>query len=117
MRIAFSNPVATVPQLHRATAILTLGNGTFEIAIVQRMVLDLDRKTLVVRIERGTTRHGPGLEDTVEFEAQVVVQARRGVALDDEALLRGSRRLPSPRWFGRLGEPVSYTHLTLPTKR
>jgi hypothetical protein len=27
------------------------------------VVLDLDRKALVVRIERGTARHGPGLED------------------------------------------------------
>ena len=69
MRIAFGNPVPTVPQLHRATAILTLGNSALEIAILERMVLDLDRQALVVRIERGTSRHRPGLEDAVEFEA------------------------------------------------
>ena len=104
MRIAFGNPVAAVPELHRAAAILALGNGAFEIAVVERMVLDLDRKALVVRIERGTARHGPGLEDAVELEAEVVVQARRVVPLDDEAQLRGGRRCLLPRRFGRLGE-------------
>ena len=80
MRIALGDPVATVPQLHRAAAILSLGNGALEITILERMVLDLDRKAFVVRIERGTSRHRPGLEDAVEFEAEIVVQApsRRG---------------------------------------
>jgi len=85
MRIAFGNPVAAVPQLHRPAAILALGNGAFEIAIVERVVLDFDRKSLVMRIEGGSARHGPGLEDAIELEAQIVVQAPRFVALDNEA--------------------------------
>ncbi len=52
---AFRLPVAAIPQHHRATAILTLWNRAFEVAIVERVILDLDldldRETLVVRIE------------------------------------------------------------------
>jgi hypothetical protein len=104
MRIAFGNPVAPVPQLHRAAAVLALGDGALEIAIVERVVLDLDGQALVVRITRGPARHGPGLEDAVELEAEVVVQAGRVVALDHETPLRGRRpRLPSCR-FGRSGD-------------
>ena len=51
-----------VPELHRAATILALGDGAFEVTIVQRMVLDLDSKTLVMGIKRGTLRHGPGLK-------------------------------------------------------
>ncbi len=82
-------PITTVPELHGAAAILALRNRAFEIAVVERMVLDLDRQPLVVRIERGPPGHGPGLEDAVEFEPQIVMQARRIVLLDHEpALLR-----------------------------
>ena len=52
MRIALRHPVAAVPQLHRAAAILAFRNGPFEVAVIERMVLDLDRQPLVVRIER-----------------------------------------------------------------
>ena len=104
MRIALGNPVAAVPQLHRAAAILALGNGAFEIAIVERVVLDLDRKALVVRIERGPARHRPGLEDAVELEPEIVVQAPRVVPLDDEAQRRGGRHAPSSPPVRCLGE-------------
>src|SRR5581483_7340723 len=37
-------PSAAVPELHRAAAILAFRNGAFEIAVVERMVLDFDGK-------------------------------------------------------------------------
>ena len=46
---AFGLPVAAVPELHRAAAILALGDGALEVAIVERMILDLHRQPLVVR--------------------------------------------------------------------
>src|SRR6202011_4603490 len=82
-------PIAAVPELHRATAILVLRNRAFEIAVVERMVLDLDREPLVMRVERRSSRDGPGFENTVEFEPQIVVQPRRVMLLDDEAALLG----------------------------
>ena len=73
-------PVAAIPQLHGAAAVLALWNRAFEVAVVERMVLDLHREPLVVRIERRPARDGPRLEDAVELQAQVVVQARRARA-------------------------------------
>src|SRR6266702_886343 len=87
-------PSAAVPQHHRAAAILAFWNRAFEIAIVERMVLDLDRQPLVAWIERRPLRHRPGLEDAVEFEPEIVMQTGRIMLLDDKApLLR--RRHPS----------------------
>ena len=67
-----------------AAAIFALGDRPFEVAIFQRVVLDLDSEALVVRIERGPPRHRPGFEHAVEFEAEVVMQPRSVVFLDHE---------------------------------
>ena len=45
-------PSAAIPQHDGAAAVFAFRNGAFEIAVIQRMVLDLDREPLVVRIER-----------------------------------------------------------------
>src|ERR1700681_3750622 len=76
--------MASIPELHDAAAILTLRNGAFEIAVIQRMVLYFDRQPLVVRIERGAARDRPGFEHTVEFQPQIVMQLLGGMLLDPE---------------------------------
>ncbi|MGY4356834.1 hypothetical protein ACVW0J_003327 [Bradyrhizobium sp. i1.7.7] len=81
-------PGAAVPEHDRAAAILPFRNRAFEIAIVERMVLDLDRQPLVMRIERGSLGDRPRLEHAVELEPQIIVQSRRIVLLDHEAPLR-----------------------------
>ena len=53
VRITLRQPVAAIPQLHRAAAILAFGNGALEVAVVERMVLDLDRQPLD-RADRAT---------------------------------------------------------------
>ena len=73
-----------VPDHDRAAAVLVVGDGAFEITIVERMILDLDREPLVVRIERRPARHRPGLEDAVEFEPKIIMQPRRIMLLDHE---------------------------------
>ena len=78
-------PGAAVPELHGAAAILIVGNGAFEITVIERMVLDLDRKPLVVRIERGPARHRPGFEDAVKLQPEIVMQSRRRMLLDHES--------------------------------
>ena len=52
-------PVAAIPQHDGAAAVLTLGNDAFEVAVVERMVLDLDGKPTLVGVERGSLGHGP----------------------------------------------------------
>jgi hypothetical protein len=44
----------------------------------------VDRKALLARDEARALRHRPAQHDAVEFEPEVVVEARRRVLLDDE---------------------------------
>jgi hypothetical protein len=49
LRSPLSRPSA--PQHHRAAAVLALGYGSLEVAVVERMRLDLDRQPLVGGID------------------------------------------------------------------
>ena len=94
-------PVATVPQHYRAAAVLSLRDRAFEVAIVERVVLDLHRQTANLRVQRRALGHRPGLEHPVELQAEVVVQPRRLVLLDHEAqAVRGARRFAPARLGG-----------------
>ena len=48
------------------------------------MVLDVHGHALVGRIEAGPLGHGPRHEHAIEFQPEVVVQARGRMLLDDE---------------------------------
>ena len=89
---SFGRPEAAVPQHDRAAAVLALGDRAFEVAVVERVVLDLDRQPLVGGVERRALGHRPGLEHAVVLEAEIVVQAGGGMLLDDEARVFGARR-------------------------
>ena len=41
-------PIAAVPQHDRAAAVLVLGNRAFEVAVVERVILDLDGQPTIV---------------------------------------------------------------------
>ena len=49
--VAHRLPMAAIPELYRAAAILALGNGPFEVAVVERMVFDFDSQATVPRTE------------------------------------------------------------------
>jgi hypothetical protein len=105
----FRLPIAAVPEHHRAAAVLALGDGAFEIAVVERVVLDLDRQPAVVRVHGQAPGHRPGLEGPVELQTEVEVQAGGVVLLDDEAQAPGGLNLLlaagfAPTWFWGLGE-------------
>lgn len=55
----FRHPVAAIPELDRATAILALGNSPLEIAVIKRVIFDLHRQAFVVRIDGRTLSDGP----------------------------------------------------------
>ena len=80
---AFRSPVSAVPQLHRAAAILTFRNRAFEVSVVERMILHLDRQSLVLGIDRGSASDRPGLEHAAQLESEVPVQPPGGVFLND----------------------------------
>src|SRR5947208_2227707 len=60
-------PIAAVPQLDRAAAILALGDGALEVAIVERVILDLDGEPLVMGIQGRAARDGPRLEHAIQL--------------------------------------------------
>ena len=48
------------------------------------MVFHLDGKALVMRIERGASSYSPGFEDAIQLKAQVIMQPRGVMLLDNE---------------------------------
>jgi hypothetical protein len=77
--------IAAIPNHDCAAAILAFRNSAFEVAVVQRVVFDLDRKSLVMRVERGAFGDGPGFEDAIELKPQVIMKVRCGMFLNDKA--------------------------------
>jgi len=64
---------------------LALRNSPFEVAVVERVIFDLDGEALIMRIDRRTLGDGPRLQSAVKFEPEIIVKARGGVFLDYEA--------------------------------
>ena len=83
--VAFRRPGAAVPQHHRAAAILALGNGALEVAVIEGMVFHFHRQPLFGRVQRRPARHRPGTKGTVQLQPEVVMQPGRGMLLDDKA--------------------------------
>src|SRR5437762_10325398 len=84
-------PSPAVPDHHRAAAILALRDGTLEVVVFDRMILDLHRQPLLAGDQAWSARDGPALHHTVELEPQVVVEAAGGVLLDDELVALAAR--------------------------
>jgi hypothetical protein len=61
-------PITAIPQHDRAAAILTLGDRPFEVAIIERMIFNLDGKPFVTRVERGTFGQSPGFETAQDLK-------------------------------------------------
>src|SRR5690606_33383481 len=84
-RVAYRFPAALIPQHDGTAAIFAFRNDAFETAIFQRMVLGADGEPLVGGVGGGAPGDRPALEDAVELEAEIIVQPRGVVLLDDEA--------------------------------
>ncbi len=84
LRIALQRlPGAAIPQQHRAAAVFALRDHPLEPAVVERMVLDLDRQAFFVRVEARAFRDRPAFQNPVELQPEIVVQPPRRVLLDD----------------------------------
>ena len=77
-----------VPELDGAGAVLALRDLALEARVLERVILDVDGKRTHAWLERHALRHGPRRERAVLLEPEVVVEAPRVVALDDEDRLR-----------------------------
>ena len=74
----------SVPKHDGAGAIVAGGNGAFEFAIIDGVIFDFDGEPAVAVFRGKTFGHGPGFQDAVHFEAEIVVQAGGIMFLHDE---------------------------------
>src|SRR5262249_49092857 len=64
-----------------AGAVVARGDDALEVAVLERMVLDLHREAFVVGVVRRTLRDCPRPEHARHLEAEIEVQTRRGVLM------------------------------------
>ncbi len=95
VRIAFRMPLPAIPDHHGTAAIFALRDAPFELVVFNRVVLDVNGKTLLARNEARPARDRPALHDAVEFQPQVVMQPPGGMFLDHVAIALASLRLPA----------------------
>ena len=98
--VDFGRPRAAVPEHHDAGAV-AFGNDALELAVLERMILDVHRQPLGLRIERRPLRHRPRQQHAVVLEPEVVVQVAGEMLLDAEEPLARLARLDDRA--GRLG--------------
>src|SRR3954453_3862194 len=92
---------ALVPDDDRPGAARGALVNALELACAQGMVIHRDRESPLRGIERRSLRHRPGAQRAADLEAQVEVQRRRIVQLDDEpghAVIVGRAHRPAPQW-------------------
>ena len=87
--ILYRFPFAEIPQHHGSAAILALGDGAFEVSVFDGMVFHLDGETLVGGQIARSFGDGPAFEYAIPGEAEIVVQMRGGMFLNDEGKRRG----------------------------
>src|SRR5437867_13316415 len=88
-----------VPDHDGTAAILTFGNGSFEIEVADRMLLSGHREPLFPDLKRWSSGHGPRFQRVVHLQAKVIVQMAGGMILNYK-----STRAASPtarRWRPR----------------
>src|SRR5262249_26084067 len=96
-------PASSIPQHDGTAAIFASGNGAFEVAVGERMILDMHGEALVRRIEAWALCDGPALECAFQFQTEVVVQPAGSMLLDQiGATRRRDRRIAS--WLAGLRE-------------
>ncbi len=78
-----------VPDQYPARAVASLWDLAFEVEVLERVILDVDRLAVVRGILGDAVRHRPREQHAVVLETQVPVQAPRVMLLHDEARLRG----------------------------
>src|SRR6202035_2254987 len=89
-------PGAAVPEQHGAAAVFPGRDDALEGAGIDRVVLDLPRQPLLVRIQARPFRHRPALQHAVHLQAEVIVQAARGMLLHHEGGPGGRCRRAAP---------------------
>ena len=95
-------PDPAIPHDNGAGPVVALGNDAFEVAVLERVVLDFDGQALVRRVGGRSFGNGPGFEHPVHLQPQIPVQARRIVHMhNQQAALLGPGLGDEPARLGR----------------
>ncbi len=84
LRIADRLPRAAIPDDDGARAVLMRRNDALEGAVLQRMVFDVHREPLLVRVEAWALGDRPAQQHAIELQPEVVMELARRVFLDHE---------------------------------
>jgi hypothetical protein len=84
--IADGLPSTAIPNDDCPSPILAFGDCPLEVPVLERMVLDMNRETLLARDQAWASGHRPTLEDPVHLQPEVVVKPAGGMFLDDKAI-------------------------------
>jgi hypothetical protein len=85
-------PAALVPDHDGAAAVLAFGDDALESTVFEGMIFDFYGEAALGRVIAGALGAGPGFEDAIPAEAEVVVEVGGCVLLDDEReAARGGR--------------------------
>ena len=98
------HPLSAIPYDHSARAVIAGRNYSLEITVLERVIFDSYCKSLVVLVIRRSFRHGPRSQHAVHFEAQIEMQARRRMLVNDEETA-GSWRYSTDGLGGAVGGP------------
>ena len=89
MRIGEWPPCAAVPDHDGSAAVLAFRDDAFEVGVFDGVVFDVNGKATLAGIEARTSWNGPAFQDAVEFNAEIVMEPRGVVLLDDENAATG----------------------------
>ena len=92
--VGLRDPFPTIPDDDLAGAVIPRRDLALERAVFHRVVFDMHREALFAGHEARSARHGPALQNAIEFEPEVVMQPCRRVLLHHEGKLR-RLRLPT----------------------
>ena len=100
---------AFVPDQDLARAVVALGDLAMKVDVVERVVLDVDREVVLLRVGRHPFRDRPGDQHAVLLKAEVPVQAPGVVLLNDKAWRPGCfPGHPAARFRGLLEIPFRF---------
>ena len=90
-----------IPHDHIARAVLLLRDHTFERCVIEWMVFDVHRETLLADLQRRPFRYRPRFQYAIKLQPKVIVQPPRRMLLHDEQ----QRPTPPHHLRPRLGRP------------
>src|SRR3954468_6402377 len=75
-----------VPQKHASRAIIPCRDGAFEVAILDRMILNMHGEALLFGVQSRAFGNGPGLQNSAHFQAQIVMEPSGAMSLNAKAV-------------------------------